>query len=105
MAVPTVKHETIIKELVAVVGKVKRGDPLVAHSSFEITEDLVSVLSDIKRLIRASDDWANKPVTPSELLTRNAVEFAVIQKLRNDTQDAIDQQAAKVSKKGRHSGK
>jgi hypothetical protein len=100
MADTHVKHDTLNKELVAVVGSIKRNGA-TAHATLEITEDMIAVLTELKRVIRLAESWVNIPDMPNELIVKNSVEYAVLLKLRQDTQKDLDAQAAKLAKKSR----
>lgn len=104
MADSHVKHDTLNKELVAVVGRVKKTDAsVIAHSALEIGEELLAVLSEIKRTLKAVECWTNKPESPGELVVRNSLEYAALCKLREDSQSTIDKQASKLAKKSHRS--
>ena len=102
MADTQAKHDTVNKELVAVVGHIKNNGPhVVAQSALVISEDMITVLSELKRILKIAEGWPNMPLSPDELVVKNSVEYAVLVKLRADNQEALDAQAAKLAKKSR----
>jgi hypothetical protein len=95
-------QEAVTKELVAVVGKIKKVEGTVTQGAMVVSEDLLMIMSEIKSILKQSSTWYMPPVLPSDLIVRNSTEYAVIVKLRSDAATVSDALASKLVKKVKH---
>jgi len=93
------KQEAVIKELVAVVGRIKKVEGTVTQGNMVITEDLLMVMSEIKSVLKHTYAWSIPPSNPVDLVAKNNTEYAVLLKLRVDATNVSNAAAAKLAKK------
>ena len=95
------KQEAVTKELIAVVGKIKKVEGTATQGAMIITEDLLQVMSEIKSVLKHVYSWPLPPTGPSDLVAKNSAEYAVLVKMRSDAANVSDAAAAKLAKKVR----